>query len=94
MCELLDRSLPGDVRVKTEFACDLRPVEVDPAELELGRVSATARCSKSPTPTSQRTLPNDGVPARYFCRYALANRSPSIPEFSLLPVANRYNAAV
>ena len=35
MHELLDRSLRGDVHVATEFADDLWPVEVDPAELEL-----------------------------------------------------------
>ena len=35
MRELLDRSLRGDVQVKTEFEKDLWPVEVDPAQLEL-----------------------------------------------------------
>ncbi|VWX57654.1 PAS/PAC sensor hybrid histidine kinase [Burkholderiales bacterium 8X] len=35
MQELLDRSLRGDVNVRTEFAADLWPVEVDPGELEL-----------------------------------------------------------
>ncbi|MEA3142206.1 MAG: hypothetical protein QOK23_4375 [Gammaproteobacteria bacterium] len=35
MHELLDRTLRGDVHVKTEFAEDIWPVEVDPAELEL-----------------------------------------------------------
>jgi PAS domain S-box-containing protein len=35
MRELLDRSLRGDVQVRTEFASDLWPVEVDPAQLEL-----------------------------------------------------------
>jgi hypothetical protein len=35
MRELLDRSLRGDVQVKTEFERDLWPVEVDPAQLEL-----------------------------------------------------------
>ena len=35
MHELLDRSLRGDVHVTTDFADDLWPVEVDPAELEL-----------------------------------------------------------
>jgi PAS domain S-box-containing protein len=35
MHELLDRTLRGDVHVKTEFPEDLWPVEVDPAELEL-----------------------------------------------------------
>jgi PAS domain S-box-containing protein len=34
MRELLDRTLRGDVQVKTEWAEDLWPVEVDPAELE------------------------------------------------------------
>lgn len=34
MRELLDRSLRGDVQVRTEFADGLWPVEVDPAELE------------------------------------------------------------
>jgi PAS domain S-box-containing protein len=35
MRELLDRTLRGDVQVKTEFAADLWPIKVDPAELEL-----------------------------------------------------------
>lgn len=35
MRELLDRSLRGDVQVKTAFAADLWPVDVDPAQLEL-----------------------------------------------------------
>jgi PAS domain S-box-containing protein len=35
MRELLDRSLRGDVQVKTAFAPDLWPVDVDPAQLEL-----------------------------------------------------------
>ncbi|MEP6884240.1 MAG: ATP-binding protein [Gammaproteobacteria bacterium] len=34
MRELLDRTLRGDVKVKTDFSDDLWPVEVDPAELE------------------------------------------------------------
>jgi CheY-like chemotaxis protein len=34
MRELLNRTLRGDVQVKTDFPCDLWPVEVDPAELE------------------------------------------------------------
>jgi PAS domain S-box-containing protein len=35
MREVLDRTLRGDVQVKTEFADDLWPVRVDPTELEL-----------------------------------------------------------
>ncbi|MDP8986586.1 MAG: PAS domain S-box protein [Pseudomonadota bacterium] len=35
MRELLDRTLRGDVQVRTELAEDLWPVKVDPAELEL-----------------------------------------------------------
>jgi CheY-like chemotaxis protein len=35
MRELLDRTLRGDVHVKTELAEDLWPIKVDPAELEL-----------------------------------------------------------
>jgi PAS domain S-box-containing protein len=35
MRELLDRTLRGDVHVKTEFDADLWPIHVDPAELEL-----------------------------------------------------------
>jgi PAS domain S-box-containing protein len=35
MRELLDRTLRGDVHVKTEFADGLWPIHVDPAELEL-----------------------------------------------------------
>jgi PAS domain S-box-containing protein len=35
MRELLDRTLRGDVLVRTDFAGDLWPIKVDPAELEL-----------------------------------------------------------
>ncbi len=35
MRDLLDRTLRGDVLVKTELAADLWPIKVDPAELEL-----------------------------------------------------------
>jgi signal transduction histidine kinase/ActR/RegA family two-component response regulator len=35
MRELLDRSLRGDVKIQSEFAHNLWPVEVDPGELEL-----------------------------------------------------------
>ena len=35
MRELLDRTLRGDVQVKTDFQDDLWPIHVDPAELEL-----------------------------------------------------------
>jgi signal transduction histidine kinase len=35
MCELLDRSLRGDIEVETRFPPDLWPVEVDPGALEL-----------------------------------------------------------
>ena len=35
MRELLDRTLRGDVQVKTDFAADLWPIKVDSAELEL-----------------------------------------------------------
>ena len=35
MRELLDRTLRGDVQVKTDFAAELWPIKVDPAELEL-----------------------------------------------------------
>jgi PAS domain S-box-containing protein len=35
MREMLDRTLRGDVLVKTQFADDLWPIKVDPAELEL-----------------------------------------------------------
>lgn len=35
MRDLLDRALRGDVHVRTDFAADLWPVQVDPAELEL-----------------------------------------------------------
>ncbi len=35
MRELLDRTLRGDVQVKTDFQEDLWPIHVDPAELEL-----------------------------------------------------------
>jgi PAS domain S-box-containing protein len=35
MREVLDRTLRGDVHVKTEFSADLWPIKVDPAELEL-----------------------------------------------------------
>jgi PAS domain S-box-containing protein len=35
MREMLDRTLRGDVLVRTDFASDLWPIKVDPAELEL-----------------------------------------------------------
>jgi CheY-like chemotaxis protein len=35
MRELLDRTLRGDVLVRTDFASELWPIKVDPAELEL-----------------------------------------------------------
>jgi PAS domain S-box-containing protein len=39
MCELLDRSLRGDIRVQMEFAEDLWPVEADPTQLELAIIN-------------------------------------------------------
>lgn len=39
MGELLDRSLRGDISVRTQFADDLWPVDVDPTQLELAIIN-------------------------------------------------------
>ncbi|HEY0748114.1 MAG TPA: PAS domain-containing protein [Steroidobacteraceae bacterium] len=53
MRELLDRTLRGDVVVKTEFAQDLWPIRVDPSELELVILNLCVN--------SRDAMPNGGV---------------------------------
>ena len=53
MRELLDRTLRGDVQVRTELAPDLWPIRVDPAELELVILNLCVN--------SRDAMPNGGV---------------------------------
>ncbi len=80
MRELLDRSLRGDVQVKTEFEEDLWPVEVDPAQLELVILNLCVN--------ARDAMPNGGVITIAARNQAEGPQSGSPGDFVALSVAD------
>ena len=64
MQELLDRSLRGDVQVKTELPDGLWPVEVDPGELELVVLNLAVNARDAMPEGGQITISAVNVPGR------------------------------
>jgi PAS domain S-box-containing protein len=80
MRELLDRTLRGDVQVKTELAQDLWPIRVDPAELELVILNLCVN--------SRDAMPNGGVITIGGKNLPELKEAPLRGDFVLLTVAD------